>query len=254
MILEVQRLLDQYQAWLRDKTSLRQIDEWVEITTPYLDRHNDCIQIYARKQNDGYVLTDDAYTISDLETSGCRIESPRRQQLLKATLNGFGVSLRGKALEVRSTTGEFAIRKHNLLQAILAVNDMFYLAAPVVSSLFLEDVTAWLDLNEVRYTPKVKFTGKSGFDHLFNFVIPKSRSQPERLLQVINHPNRDAAQVAVFAWTDMREVRSIDVRMYAFLNDVEQHAPAGVVEAMSNYGVIPVPWSDRQRVAPELVA
>lgn len=41
MINEVQSLLDQYWAWLRDKTTLRQINDWVEITTPYLDRHND---------------------------------------------------------------------------------------------------------------------------------------------------------------------------------------------------------------------
>ncbi len=35
-------------------------------------------------------------------------------------------------------------------------------------------VVTWLDVHDVRYTPKVKFTGKTGFDHLFDFVIPKS--------------------------------------------------------------------------------
>lgn len=32
MISEIQTLLDEYVAWLKQKTSLRQIDEWVEIT------------------------------------------------------------------------------------------------------------------------------------------------------------------------------------------------------------------------------
>jgi hypothetical protein len=58
---------------------------------------------------------------------------------------------------------------------MLAVNDLFYLAEPFVKSLFFEDVVAWMDESEVRYTPKVKFTGVSGYDHLFDFVIPKSR-------------------------------------------------------------------------------
>ena len=53
MICDVQRLLEDYLAWLKDKTKLRQIDNWIEITTPYLDRHNDCIQIFAKKQNGG---------------------------------------------------------------------------------------------------------------------------------------------------------------------------------------------------------
>ena len=51
---------------------------------------------------------------------------------------------------------------------MLAVNDLFYLAKPIVESLFFEDVVAWLDANEIRYTPKVKFTGISAFDRLFD--------------------------------------------------------------------------------------
>ncbi len=43
MISEIEELLEAYHSWLRDKTVLRQIDDWVEITTPYLDRHNDYI-------------------------------------------------------------------------------------------------------------------------------------------------------------------------------------------------------------------
>jgi hypothetical protein len=50
MIDQVQQLLDQYWAWLKDKTKLREVGgDWVEITTPHLDRHNDYLQIYARR-------------------------------------------------------------------------------------------------------------------------------------------------------------------------------------------------------------
>jgi len=178
MIQEIERLLNDYVAWLKDKTVLRQIDNWVEITTPYLDRHNDYVQIYAQRENGRLLLTDDGYTIDDLEQGGCWLESRKRQDLLRMTLNGFGVRLHGKALEVHATPDNFALRKHNLVQAILAVNDMFCLAVPMVASLFYEDVVAWLDLHDIRYTPKVKFTGKSGYDHLFDFVVPKSRQQP----------------------------------------------------------------------------
>jgi hypothetical protein len=103
---QIDQLLNDYIAWLKDKTVLRQIDNWVEITTPYLDRHNDYVQIYTRKSNGGFILTDDGYTIDDLEQSGCRLESHRRQDLLRMTLNGFGVQLRNKALDGTSGFGE----------------------------------------------------------------------------------------------------------------------------------------------------
>lgn len=254
MIEEVQRLLDQYLAWLKDKTSLRQIEDWVEITTPYLDRHNDCIQIYAKRHNGAFVLTDDGYTINDLEQCGCKLDSRKRQDLLKMTLNGFGVQLVDSRLEVHASNDNFALRKHNLVQAMLAVNDMFYLAVPMAASLFYEDVVAWLDLNEVRYTPNVKFTGKSGYDHVFDFVIPKSRRQPERILKSINRPNRDTAQVVAFSWIDTKEVRPPNSKAYAFLNDSEQPVSTTVIDALKSYEVQPIAWSGREHIRQELAA
>lgn len=254
MISEIQGLLDSYLKWLRDKTKLRQIDDWVEITTPYLDRHNDCLQIYARKENGGYILTDDGYIIDDLETSGSGLDTPKRQELLRTALNGYGVQLVEGALEVRAGADNFALRKHNLVQAMLAVNDMFYLAQPMMATLFYEDVVHWLDLHDIRYMPKVKFTGKTGFDYLFDFGIPKSRTQPERLLKAITHPNKEAAQSAVLSWLDTREVRPPDSRFYALMNDSEREVSPAIVDALRSYEVTPVRWSRRDDVQQELAA
>jgi len=59
-------LIRNYYDWLKAKTAWREINGWVEITTPYLDRHNDYIQIYLRRQGNEWVLTDDGYKIADL--------------------------------------------------------------------------------------------------------------------------------------------------------------------------------------------
>ena len=92
MIDEVRGLVDQYAQWVRDKSILREVnDQYVEITTPYLDRHNDYTQIYVRKNDGGFVLTDGGDTIQDLRASGCDLETSKRRELLGAALNGFGV-------------------------------------------------------------------------------------------------------------------------------------------------------------------
>lgn len=251
---EIETLLESYWDWLRDRTMVREIEDWAEITTPFLDRHNDYLQIYARRENGAYVLTDDGYTVGDLEQSGCTLDTPKRQGLLRATLNGFGVQSNGKAIEVHATPQNFALKKHNLVQAMLAVNDLFYLASPVVESFFYEDVAAWLDTEMVRYTPHVKFTGASGFDHFFDFVIPKSTAQPERVVRTINRPDRQAAQTAAFAWIDTKDIRTNDSRAYAILNDAGKRVPEAVLEALTSYGVHPVPWSRREEASVELAA
>lgn len=254
MIQEIEALLDAYATWLKDRTSLRQIEGWVEITTPYLDRHNDYLQIYAKRERSGFLLTDDGYIISDLEQSGCKLESPKRMSLLQMTLNGFGIQLQENRLETHAASENFAQKKHNLVQAMLAVNDIFYLASPTVATLFYEDVESWLETADVRYTPKVKFTGKSGYDHLFDFVIPKSRRQPERIVQTITRPGKDTAQAFAFSWIDTKDVRPPNSRAYAVLNDAEQPVSAAIEDALRNYEVQPVLWSQRQAVEQELAA
>lgn len=246
MIDDIGERVDEYLKWLRDKTSLRAIDnEWVEITTPFLDRHNDYLQIYARRDNGQYTLTDDGYIIDDLLQSGCSLDSPKREALLKMTLAGFGITQKENRLEVQTTSQDFGRRKHDLIQAMLTVNDMFALARSSVESLFYEDVIAWLDQNDVRYTPKVTFTGQTGYNHYFDIVIPKSRISPERIVQTITVPTRETAQKMAFAWMDTRDVRSPDSRAYAFLNDQDQKVSASVITALEAYSVSPVLWSER---------
>ena len=254
MINEIKSLLDQYHDWLRDKTSLRELNDWIEITTPYMDRHNDLLQIYAKRSGDGYLLTDDGYILDDLEQSGYRLEGNRRMGLLSLTLNGFGVQKIENELQVRVTSDTFARRKHNLLQAMLAVNDLFYLAQPRVANLFYEEVVNWLDTSRVRYITNAKFTGASGYDHLFQFCIPKSTEKPERLLRTINRPTREQAHLTAFSWIDIKEVRPEGARIYAILNDSQKNVPSSVVEAMKNYEVNPIFWSDREQMREELAA
>jgi len=253
MIDEITPLVENYRKWLKDKTVIKIVNDYAEITTPFLDRHNDCLQIYAHKENDGYVLSDGGYIIDDLTISGCGLDTPKRQDLLKVTLAGFGVANEHGELRIKATADNFALKKHNLIQAMLAVNDLFYLAQPYVASIFLEDVAAWLEENDIRFIPSTKFTGKSGFDHMFDFAVPKTRSAPERLLKAINNPTKVSAQALAFAWVDTREVRPPDSRAFAILNDRERSVSAAVEEALKQYKVAPIPWSKRQESLEVLV-
>jgi hypothetical protein len=253
-MIQIEDLVDRYLSWLKDRTLLRTLKGATEITTPYLDRHNDYIQIYAKPDDLGLTLTDDGYTLDDLEASGCSLSSTRRQALLKVTLNGFGVKLHDGALTVHATPDNFPIKKHNLIQAMLAVNDLFYLVPSITKSLFAEDVMDWLDLSDIRYVPRMKFSGASGFDHVFDFTIPKSRVRPERVLRAISSPSRDKAESFAFAWHDTREARPPHAMAYAMLNDNERPVTSSVTDALQAYGIRPIAWSHREQVREELAA
>jgi hypothetical protein len=244
---EVDGLVGGYLRWLKDKTVLKQLsDDWVEITTPHIDRHNDFLQIYVRKEDGGFLLTDDGYIINDLAIGGCELVSSKRQEMLRMTLAGFGVSMgEGDSLFVHATADNFPAKKHSIIQAMLSVNDMFCLASPFTSSLFMEDVLAWLDSANIRYTPNLKFTGKSGYDHRFSFIIPKSSQQPERLLEAVATPKTESAKQLLFKWSDIRDTRARDSRLLALLNDTESKVLPTLLDALRKYEIHPVLWSRR---------
>lgn len=251
---DIKNLLDNYYSWLRDKTVWKQINQWAEITTPYLDRNNDYVQIYLKKHDDGFLLTDDGSTIGGLAQEGCALDSNKRQKLLQMTLNGYGVSCEGDALQVKANQDNFALRKHNLVQAMLAVNDMFYLAEPHVASLFFEDVRSWLDISNIRYSEQISFIGKSGFARKFDFLISKSASAPERIIKTINNPVKNSADAIIMDWLDTRDQRPENSKAYAFVNDNDRNVSSSVTDALLNYDIKPILWSSREQVRQELAA
>lgn len=253
MSLSCEKLVNNYVNWLRQRIKIAEINEYCEITTPFLDRHNDSLQIYLKKEGTDLVLSDDGYTISDLNLSGFELNTEKRKKLFDSILNGFGVKNINNELVVESNYENFPQKKHNFIQAILAINDLFILSSPNVESFFREDVEKFLNINSVRFIPSVKFTGKSGFDHFFDFVIPASKDNTERVIRTVNKANRQSITSLIFSWNDIREVRTPDSKMLVVLNDMDYKVNPEYVSALKQYSLLPLEWSKREEYLPILL-
>ena len=281
----IDALIEKYYSWLKDKTAWKNFKEWTEITVPYLDRNNDYIQIYLKKTNEGFLLTDDGDTVSGLKQEGCRLDSPKRRELLEATLRGYGVRERNGEIQTTvNSIDDFPLAKHSLVQAILSVNDMFYTVTSNVMNLFFEDIKKWLEDSRVRYSERVSFKGLSGYTRNFDFLIPQSSQQPERLIKSVNNPGKSIFDSLIMDWEDTKSARPPTAKMYAFINDAkinqsgrkpqetfiqengkgpvenkfdneqQLHAVAKAVSAFKQYNIHATPWSEKDKVKDELAA
>lgn len=250
----INTLINDYILWVRNNIHIKEIGNWFEITTPFLDRHNDNIQIYARKIDDGYLLTDDGYIINDLEISGVELDNDHRQRLLQTALNGFGVKLNKNRIEAYATNANFPIKKHNLIQAMLAVNDLFYSLRSSTRSTFYEDVYNWLDSNEIRFSSNIKLPGISGYDYSFDFVIPKSKKYPERILHCVNNPSKASTERFIFAWNDTKQNRPIETMAIPILNDQDNTFSQSIMTAFNRYNINPISWSHIENYKETLAA
>ena len=145
-------------------------------------------------------------------------------------------------------------RAHALIQAMISVNDLYVLARERVASLFFEDVGKWLDENDIRYSVKVKMAGKSGYDQSLDYLIPRSKDQPERVLQTLTNPTKPFVMNALFGITDVRQLRSSPLDAYVIMNDRNREVSGEVLDAFDAYDVKSAFWSQREYLVPALAA
>lgn len=247
--MDCQQVIAEYLKWIKDNTVTKTVEEGkvCSISTPFLDRHNDHLDIYLLKTNDNLKLTDNGYTIADLKMSGFEINTPKRESILKTALNGFGVKMNGNdELYVDANPQNIGQKKHYLLQAILAVNDMFNLAQETVYSLFKEDVELYFKSNDIFFSKDIKLTGKSGFDHNIDFLIPASKNKPERLIKAINTAKKDTVLSSIMAFNDINQTRETPTKNFVVYNDLEKEVSKDVIGALDNYSVKHIPWSHKE--------
>ena len=249
----MKELIDSYIAWLKEKIDCRQINGHYEITTPFLNHLNDHIQFYLKRDERNRILmTDDGETIGNLELAGLDVSTPARKRELDSILNGFGVAIKGRELVTTATPETFPKRKHNFLQALMAVDDLYVIASPRVESYFLEDVTNFLIQNKIRFSRDIILQGKSSFQHKFDFLIPGSQKASERIIKAVSSPRKQNIIAYLFSFEDTKLARNNEGIM--ILNDVEKEIAPDVSEAIDQYGILDFPWTKREELKERLAA
>jgi hypothetical protein len=244
--MEIRDLLHRHCVWLSEHTTTQVTGSWTEITIPFLDRHNDYLQMYVQEREDGFFLTDDGDTIADLSLSGCEVQTGKRRSILQTILHGLGVQQEGDALVVTATPETFAQKYQDLIQAMLAVNNLFFIASASVLNLFLEDVKAWLEQLQLPYKESPTFVGKSGLPRSFDLqLLPQNGQYPSRYIQTISRPTRSAVENLAFDWTDIAEVRPANAWLYAFLDDTRHTPTPEVLNILKAYEIHSFFWSKR---------
>lgn len=249
-------LINSYYDWLKKNTLLDEKGSFTEITTPFLDRHNDCIQFYSKINSNGEVfLTDDGYVISDLISSGFSFKTPKRKNMLKNILLNYHIELdKNSCLTTSCSIKDFPHKQHFYIQGILAINDLFIANKSNVSSFFLEDISLFLEDNEILFNPNIKLSGQSGFDHNINYILParKKRNIPEQYINVINKPDKTSTESNIFAWNDLKNTRNTNHEMFVILNDTDKSVKSDIITAYKEYKISPLLWSDKKGILTSL--
>lgn len=242
--------MNDYYAFLKEKTLVTASDssDWVEISTPFVGLFNDTVDIYAKKEGNRIILSDDGNTLRNLELSGLEISrSPKRKEILDRILLNYGVRISNDELTTEATERDFPQKKLNLIAAISETADMYYLARHTVASVFREDVKAYLDEQELIYTPYFISKGSTGLEFTFDFQIAYRNT--EIVIKSFNSINKMNLPHFLFTWEDIKKVREQQTQKeiigLAVINDIDREVNDEYLSALESKGAKHILWSQR---------
>lgn len=255
-MLSTHELTNAVEKFYKNSISLSEIQKGItRIDTPFLDRHNDSLIVYAIKENDTTLrLTDGGYVLDDLEADGIFLfKSKRRVQILKDQLTNYSVSLNEDTHElfVRTTLKDYPSKQGLLIQAMLFTNDMFMLSNKKVKSIFITEVANFFEESNIRVTDGPNIIGPSGMIHHYEFSIPGIRDIPEKLIKTMNTANNEYYARAIT--TDKIQTQSVrpNTEFYTFIND-ENEVDDSIINLFNSEGITPVLFSNRQDYTEQL--
>lgn len=251
---DIKKLINNYIKFLHTNFEIEKLEKNIyKITTPFLDRRNDHITIYAMIKNEEIILTDDGYTIDDLIISGLSL-TPKREKELETILIGYGVYRKKNELYTVANEKNFAQKKHSLIQALISINDMYLLSTERVTSFFLEDIKSFFDEKELIYTENISLEGKSKIIHKFDFLIPKqvTKYKKEALIKAINNPKLENIKAILFSFEDVKNAGRMD-KDFIILND-KNNINNNIYKLLNTYAVHPIHWSNINKDYKKLIS
>ena len=222
--------------------------------------NSDEVVIYAIPKPNNFIrLTDDGWTVDNLESQGIYIHrSQKREKLLETQLKTYGINLIDDELTISVDINDFPIAKHRLLQAILFVNDMFMLSNNNTKNIFIEDMDKYFLDNNIRVLKNASFVGESGLTHKFDYSIPGlGKKIPDKLIKILSGGNNDVFVKSIV--TDVEQTKAVldnkNTVFYTFINDQKNNEKveirSDILNLLNNSDIHPILYSDRESVVEE---
>ncbi|EQD29084.1 prophage protein, partial [mine drainage metagenome] len=190
--------------------------------------------------------------LSGLELISIETSRGKKRELVETILRQNGADIDDHEIMTITTYEHFPIAKNNIIRAILAINDLYYLSPRTVSTVFKEQVETFLQENNVRYSTGFGLIGRSGLYQPFHFLIQTIHR--EIIVQAIGRPIRQWISLFMLSWNDVSSLRKQETVAFGILNDEGITVEETLVTALKSYEIRPYLWSERESLLHELKA
>ncbi|MDN7144400.1 DUF1828 domain-containing protein [Liquorilactobacillus mali] len=204
--LETKEWISQYTEWLNQNYTIQNLEQGDEITTPFTNTIGDNIRIYVKPLKDNLIeLSDDGNTLNDLDLMGIDMTTSTRNKLLVNVLNQYNIKKNDDILKTESTPQNFPIKKQELLQTLLRVDDLFMTKKSLATDIFLQEVLSYFEENNFGGLPDYSLDGNTGNNYRYNYALGPTKKRPLTLFQIMNNPSFQRLAAEAYALNDISQ-------------------------------------------------
>jgi hypothetical protein len=169
------------------------------VLTPFRFEDGDHFVIALKRENESWILTDEASTMMHLSywLDTDAIESGNRKQIVDNSLSTFSVENRNGELVIPVLEGRFGDALFNFVQALTKVTDISFLSREVVRSTFMEDLKAFLKSKVPEN--RLQLDWKDDRDPTGKYVVDFRINSMKRPLFIYGLPSEDKMNVAAIS-------------------------------------------------------
>lgn len=249
----IEQKMNGYFKWMKENYRYKELEGSTEITTPFINPLNDYIRIYLEVlPNHEIKLSDDGLTMNELVLAGIDVQTKARKRLIQNVLNQFNLVLDREEIVTFVKNDSFTQSKHNLVQGILKLYDLTLTTKSNVSRLFYEEVFDFLYNEEIIGSAKVSVSGESGIKYFIDFILPETKSKPEKLINFANHLDFNKVTTDAFMYRDVKDNRpsrsGLAPQMFIVANDFENPITTKARQAAEHENLSILNWSDKDKI------
>jgi len=195
------------------------------VVTPFRFEDGDHFGIVLKKEDGGWILSDEATTLMHLsyEMDDQDLETGNRGEIIEGCLEGFSVRNRGGELIIPVSDGRFGDALFNFVQALTKVNDVSFLSRERVRSTFLEDFRTFMRSKVPEDRLIFDWTDETHDMHK-KYPVDARVNHMERPLLVYALPNDEKVSVATISLLNFEKWK-VPFRSMAIFEDQESVNP-----------------------------
>ena len=235
-----------YLNWINKCNYTDLKNEWIEIKTPFTDFTGSYIYLFAKEIDGKYYLTDYGNILNELDMHNIQIKGQRKDLLNKILLSQKCEIGKNNDICIKfSNIENFPKYKHQLIQAIINISDLFLTSKSNIENLFLFDVIDFLDKQEISYSSRpYSLQGKSELTNNFDLNIGQIRKRniPTLHTRIINRLTDNSMKSILFATTDLYLDKN--EKIATIINDIDNKIDNKKADVLRKSNIEVIFWND----------